>query len=89
MADGRAGRRPPELSFHARCVIACSSGRSTGRGRGKPAALLERNCTHAHAPSRPPPRERVSAPAMNRTVNCLQEAGYISRSADESDGRKV
>jgi len=34
-------------------------------------------------------RERVSSPAMNRTVNCLQEAGYISRSADESDGRKV
>ena len=26
---------------------------------------------------------------MNRTVNCLQDAGYISRSADESDGRKV
>ncbi|MCR2763079.1 MarR family transcriptional regulator [Microbacterium sp. zg.B48] len=34
-------------------------------------------------------RERVSAPSMNRTVNCLQEAGYITRSADESDGRKV
>jgi DNA-binding MarR family transcriptional regulator len=34
-------------------------------------------------------RERVSSPAMNRTVNCLQDAGYISRSADESDGRKV
>ena len=34
-------------------------------------------------------RERVSAPAMNRTVNCLQDAGYISRSADENDGRKV
>ncbi|SDG65816.1 MarR family winged helix-turn-helix transcriptional regulator [Microbacterium pygmaeum] len=34
-------------------------------------------------------RERVSAPAMNRTVNCLQDGGYISRSADESDGRKV
>ena len=34
-------------------------------------------------------RERVSAPAMNRTVNCLQDAGYISRSADEHDGRKV
>lgn len=34
-------------------------------------------------------RERVSAPAMNRTVNCLQDAGYLSRSADESDGRKV
>lgn len=34
-------------------------------------------------------RERVSAPAMTRTVNCLQEAGYLSRSADENDGRKV
>jgi len=34
-------------------------------------------------------RERVSPPAMNRTVNCLQDAGYISRSADENDGRKV
>jgi DNA-binding MarR family transcriptional regulator len=34
-------------------------------------------------------RERVSAPAMNRTVNCLQDAGYITRSADERDGRKV
>ncbi|WP_019180776.1 MarR family winged helix-turn-helix transcriptional regulator [Microbacterium yannicii] len=34
-------------------------------------------------------RERVSAPSMNRTVNCLQEPGYITRSADENDGRKV
>lgn len=34
-------------------------------------------------------RERVSAPSMNRTVNCLQESGYVVRSADESDGRKV
>ncbi len=34
-------------------------------------------------------RERVSAPSMNRTVNCLQESGYIVRSADETDGRKV
>jgi DNA-binding MarR family transcriptional regulator len=34
-------------------------------------------------------RERVSAPAMNRTVNCLQDAGYVTRSADENDGRKV
>lgn len=34
-------------------------------------------------------RERVSAPSMNRTVNCLQESGYVSRSADENDGRKV
>lgn len=34
-------------------------------------------------------RERVSAPSMNRTVNCLQESGYIARAADENDGRKV
>src|SRR4051812_22393999 len=34
-------------------------------------------------------RERVSAPSMNRTVNCLQDAGYVRRSADERDGRKV
>jgi len=34
-------------------------------------------------------RERVSSPSMNRTVNCLQESGYVRRSADESDGRKV
>ena len=34
-------------------------------------------------------RERVSAPSMNRTVNCLQESDYITRSADENDGRKV
>jgi DNA-binding MarR family transcriptional regulator len=34
-------------------------------------------------------RERVSAPSMNRTVNCLQESGYIVRGADEHDGRKV
>lgn len=34
-------------------------------------------------------RERVSPPSMNRTVNCLQDGGYIARSADETDGRKV
>ncbi|MGZ0712510.1 MarR family winged helix-turn-helix transcriptional regulator (plasmid) [Coraliomargarita sp. W4R53] len=34
-------------------------------------------------------RERVSAPAMNRTVNCLQDSQYVARSADENDGRKV
>ncbi|QKJ20613.1 MarR family winged helix-turn-helix transcriptional regulator [Microbacterium hominis] len=34
-------------------------------------------------------RERVSAPAMTRTINCLQESGYVTRGADETDGRKV
>lgn len=34
-------------------------------------------------------RERVSAPSMNRTVNCLEESGYVVRTPDESDRRKV
>ncbi|GAA3908199.1 MarR family winged helix-turn-helix transcriptional regulator [Microbacterium invictum] len=34
-------------------------------------------------------RERVSAPSMNRTVNCLEESGYITRTPDPDDRRKV
>ena len=34
-------------------------------------------------------RERVSAPSMNRTVNCLEEWGYITRTPDDIDRRKV
>lgn len=34
-------------------------------------------------------RERVSAPAMTRTVNCLEESGYLTRTADAVDRRKV
>ena len=34
-------------------------------------------------------RERVSAPSMNRTVNALEESGYLSRTADADDRRKV
>jgi DNA-binding MarR family transcriptional regulator len=34
-------------------------------------------------------RERVSAPSMNRTVNCLEESGYVSRTPDDADRRKV
>jgi DNA-binding MarR family transcriptional regulator len=34
-------------------------------------------------------RERVSAPSMNRTVNCLEESGYLTRTSDETDRRKV
>ncbi|WP_040165881.1 MarR family winged helix-turn-helix transcriptional regulator [Microbacterium gorillae] len=33
--------------------------------------------------------EGVSAPSMNRTVNALEENGYIARTADDADGRKV
>lgn len=34
-------------------------------------------------------REKVSAPSMNRTVNCLEESGYVTRAADEVDRRKT
>lgn len=33
--------------------------------------------------------ERVTAPSMNRTVNCLVESGYVTRSPAPDDGRKV
>jgi len=34
-------------------------------------------------------RERVSAPSINRTVNCLEESGYLTRTPDDADRRKV
>ena len=34
-------------------------------------------------------QERVSAPSMNRTVNCLEESGYLTRVTDDVDRRKV
>ena len=34
-------------------------------------------------------QERVSAPSMNRTVNCLEESGYLTRVTDHVDRRKV
>ena len=33
--------------------------------------------------------ERVAAPSMTRTVNALEEGGYVSRRAHETDGRQV
>ncbi|WP_159499871.1 MarR family winged helix-turn-helix transcriptional regulator [Microbacterium sp. 18062] len=34
-------------------------------------------------------RERVTAPSMNRTVNFLEESGYLVRTPDDDDRRKV
>lgn len=34
-------------------------------------------------------RERITPPSMNRTVNCLEEAGYVARTAHEHDRRRV
>jgi DNA-binding MarR family transcriptional regulator len=34
-------------------------------------------------------RERVQPPSMTRTVNCLEEGGYVLRQPGESDRRQV
>lgn len=49
-------------------------------------------CLHVHGrhtPGELAERERVTAPSMNRTVNCLEESGYLTRTPDENDRRKV
>ena len=56
---------------------------------GQFAVLAGLHIHGSHTLSELADRERVSSPSMNRTVNCLQESGYVSRTADESDGRKV
>lgn len=33
--------------------------------------------------------ERVQPPSMTRTVNCLEEGGYVARRSHETDGRQV
>ncbi len=34
-------------------------------------------------------RDRISAPSMTRTVNGLEESGWVTRTADATDRRKV
>lgn len=53
-------------------------------------AVLAALAVHgAHTLSELAEHERVSAPSMNRTVNCLEESGYLSRTPDGTDRRKV
>lgn len=33
--------------------------------------------------------EKVKPPSMTRTINCLEDAGLVTRTAHESDGRQV
>ncbi|WP_152361886.1 MarR family winged helix-turn-helix transcriptional regulator [Microlunatus speluncae] len=49
-------------------------------------AVLNRH--GAHTLSALADRERVTAPSMNRTVNYLEERGYLRRDADEEDRRR-
>jgi DNA-binding MarR family transcriptional regulator len=34
-------------------------------------------------------QERVQPPSMTRTVNCLEEGGYVARRRHDTDGRQV
>jgi Transcriptional regulators len=56
---------------------------------GQFAVLAALSVHGAHTLGELAERERVSAPSMNRTVNCLEEAGYLRRTPDETDRRKV
>lgn len=56
---------------------------------GQFAVLAALSVHGAHTLGELADRERVSPPSMNRTVNCLEEAGYLSRTPDDDDRRKV
>ena len=34
-------------------------------------------------------REQVQPPSMTRTINCLEEGGYVARRPHETDGRQI
>lgn len=45
--------------------------------------------TSPAAPSQLAERERVTPPSMNRTLNALEVAGFVRRTPDPDDARKV
>ena len=56
---------------------------------GQFAVLAALTVHGAHTLGQLADRERVSAPSMNRTVTLLENAGYVSRTPDETDRRRV
>lgn len=56
---------------------------------GQFAVLAALTVHGAHTLGQLADRERVTAPSMNRTVTLLEEAGFVSRTPDETDRRKV
>jgi len=56
---------------------------------GQFAVLANLGVYGAHTLGELAARERVTAPSMNRTVNCLEESGYLARTPDGDDRRKV
>lgn len=56
---------------------------------GQLSVLFGLRAIGAHTLSELAEREHVSAPSMNRTVNCLEDLGYLTRVPDATDKRKV
>ncbi|MDQ1124348.1 MarR family winged helix-turn-helix transcriptional regulator [Microbacterium trichothecenolyticum] len=56
---------------------------------GQFAVLAALTVHGAHTLGQLADRERVTAPSMNRTVTLLENAGYLTRTPDEVDRRKV
>ncbi len=56
---------------------------------GQFAVLAALTVHGAHTLGQLADRERVTAPSMNRTVSLLEEAGYLTRTPDAVDRRRV
>lgn len=61
----------------------------TGMTDGQFAVLVNLHRHGPHTLSALADRDGVTAPSMNRTVNALEEAGYVTRVADADDRRRV
>lgn len=70
----------------ARRIRAERSGRISDLQLG---LLLFLDHSGPHTPGQLADRERVTPQSMNRTLNSLADAGYITRSRSEQDGRCV
>lgn len=56
---------------------------------GQFAVLVNLHLHGPHTLSALAERDGITAPSMNRTVNCLEELGYVSRVTDAVDRRRV
>lgn len=53
------------------------------------AVLIHLNANGPLSPSDLATREHVTPPSMNRTVNGLEEAGFVTRTKSDDDARRV
>lgn len=60
-----------------------------GMSDGQLSVLVALKHGLARTPGELAERECVTPPSMNRTLNLLEECGYVTRSTDRGDGRRV